>query len=119
YEQQQEELVKKLKQLKSDPKLMDEIDLDQDGKVSLEEWDIARKKIEMEVLNSSIKKVSEDHADILIGKPKQHGLFILSDKSEKELINKFSIVSKLCIIGGPIICCLGVLYLLCYFKINI
>ena len=47
-------------QLKSDSQKMEKIDLDKDGKISMEEWNLAVMKVEQGLLQEKISSIQTD-----------------------------------------------------------
>lgn len=100
-QQHNERLVKRLEELKKSPSKMTEIDLDKDGKISTEEWDLARNRIEQELLEEELKRYElSELADVVIGKGEVEKIFILSDHHPTELIDKLHWQSIWGIWGG-------------------
>ncbi|PIU41161.1 MAG: hypothetical protein COS99_07425 [Candidatus Omnitrophica bacterium CG07_land_8_20_14_0_80_42_15] len=97
-----EKLRERLVKLKKDPKGMAEIDLNKDGNISPEEWDLAVAKIETEILEEELKssEVTTSSPEIIIAKGEAEKIFILSDYSQKDLIGKLLWQSILGIYGG-------------------
>lgn len=97
-----EELLRRLQVLKSDPQRMKQIDVNQDSYVSNEEWDNAVKKIEEELLGELVKDTALDNAgDIKIARDDIETTFIISENSQKELLQKLSWECFACLYGGP------------------
>lgn len=96
-----EKLTRRLGELKSSPEKMKDVDLNKDGKISIEEWDRVVKKLEQEALEEVIKSTStENAADVIIGKGDVETMFMISDRSEKELVGRLWWESLLGIYGG-------------------
>lgn len=109
---QEQKLVQKLEELKNDSGKMKKIDLNQDGKISMEEWDIARKKIEQEILQETLKSCKNPElADVVVGKGEVEKIFIISDHSEKKLISSLAMEAGMGIFGGAVLA-LGTLFFL-------
>lgn len=97
-------LVERLNELKSSPAGMAEVDLNKDGVISPEEWDRAAAEIEQELLKESLKSGDgPESSDVIVGKGDTEKLFMISDKSQKELIKHLSFESALHIFGGAVL----------------
>jgi len=84
-----DEINKAIKAAKQDKEMMKRFDTNKDGKISEEEWNEARKYIENEVINKNLHKT--DIYISTIGRSKEDSIFIISDRSEKELTKRFFI----------------------------
>ena len=78
-----EEIAQALKAAKKDEYFYDKYDTDGDGKISQEEWDAARKKITQSVIERQINVNRRDFVEITKGT--ENKIFIISNKSEKEI----------------------------------
>ena len=113
----QKKLIKRLDELKSNAAKMKEIDINKDGKVSVEEWDGAVAKVEQELLEEELKGSSADNAtDVIITKGEMDDLFMISDHSEKELVKKLTWQSFLGIFGGAALSLVLLAYLVFRFQ---
>jgi len=106
-QEKKKRLMEKLRVLKTDQDRMKEYDLDHDGKISQEEWDLARKKVEEDVLLEDLNKGTHDM--VAIGEHSSGGLFYVSDKQEEWILKSMSwriplflILGIACISGGAI-----------------
>jgi hypothetical protein len=91
------ELIRRLEELKKDSQKMKEVDLNKDGTVSEEEWGSAVSNLEREVLQDTLKMSAGDSpADVIISRAEAENVFMISDRSEKELTRK---LSQQCILG--------------------
>ncbi|MBU0634362.1 MAG: E3 ubiquitin ligase family protein [Candidatus Omnitrophica bacterium] len=110
-------LIKKLQQLKNDPERMKEVDLNHDGEVSIEEWDLAVKKIEEKLLEEELKDADlENASDLMISFSEDEKLFLISDRSEKDLLKKLGWEAVLGIWGGAALTLAAFAYLLFRLK---
>lgn len=117
-EELKSQLMQRLKELKEDAKKLKEVDLDKDGSISMEEWDAAVAKIERQVLEEALNTAkSEDPADVIIAKGDVEEIFIISDHSEKELIQELSWQCLSGIYGGALLSLATLTYLLFRLKI--
>jgi len=112
-----ETLMNRLGQIKSDPKKMAQFDLNKDGQVDIEEWNIAVNKIEQELIEEELKDISQDElADVVITKGDIDDVFIISDYSQKDLIKKLSFQAFGGIFGGAALALFCLFILLAYFM---
>jgi len=112
-------LKKRIEELKKNPEKMKEIDLNKDGEISTEEWDLAVSKLEQELLEKILQNTTlEEHSDVIIGKGDVEKIFIISDRSEKELVKKLLIQSLLGIYGGIILSLFSLWWILMELGIN-
>lgn len=111
------ELLKRLDELKGSPERMKVVDTNKDGNISMEEWDVAVEKVEQEVVTQAIKNSSvNDPLDVFIAKGKHEKIFIISDQSEREVIQKLSWETVLSIFGGAALSLATLAYLLFRLK---
>ena len=110
-------LYKRLGEVKKDPEKMKAIDTDGDGKISMEEWDIAVKNVEKDLIEEQLESSdSHEHSDIVISYNKNSDIFIISDHSQQTLLKKMFWGVILQIWGGAILAVLGVLVMVTTFK---
>lgn len=88
-----EEVQTALRDLKHDPQRLKEFDLDGDGKICVDEWDIARAQLEEQVYHqrmiarSQQRRRQEDH--VVIGHQPGRPLIIAETHSETHLTGKY------------------------------
>ncbi len=100
----QENLLKRLNELKNDPNFMKEIDQDKDGNISQQEWGAAVTKVEEEVLQKELEENRKnDTTDVIISKVSKDKTFIISDQSQKDLQHKLGMQATLGVFGGGIL----------------
>lgn len=105
--------VEKLRILKMDKNRLKKYDVNQDGQISQEEWDIARKDIEEELLVEQLaSKRNKDH--VAIDEHPSGGLFYISDKREEGILRSMSWEIPLFLILGIAGIIGAVFYLLKY-----
>jgi hypothetical protein len=113
-----EKLMKRISELKDDSAGMAEVDLDKDGKISSEEWDMAVAKIEQKLLEEELKFCqADDLANVAISKGDEEETFIISNYSQKDLIKKLFWQSFSGVFGGAVLSLAALAYLL--FRFNI
>ncbi|MBN1824086.1 MAG: hypothetical protein JW803_07190 [Endomicrobiales bacterium] len=97
-------LIAKIKKVKSDKQKMKTFDTNEDGIISAEEWDHARERIEEEFLKEELERPQEmDVDDIVISKGAHDPVFLISDRSEKDVLGKLSLMCYGAVGGGFII----------------
>ncbi|MCX7926919.1 MAG: E3 ubiquitin ligase family protein [Candidatus Omnitrophica bacterium] len=97
-------LIQRLEELKSDPQWIKQIDTNQDGYISQEEWDKAVAQIESELLSSAIKDSSLDNASgIKICKANSEEVFIIGTENQHLIIKNFSWDMLKYLLGGPLL----------------
>ena len=104
-----EKTANRLEELKQDPQRLSEFDLNKDGEISKEEWNFAVKKIEQNILEEELESNSiDDLADVVITQGDTEKIFILSDRSQKDLVSKLHWQTLLGIFGGAILALIAV-----------
>jgi len=94
-------LQQRLDAIKNDPAMMKEIDTNQDGEISAEEWDVAQRKTEAKLLEEEIAEGSPSElADVVIARGDRDKIFIISDQNQDKLIRKLFWQSVGGIYGG-------------------
>lgn len=107
------ELMRRIEELKEDPQKMNEVDLDKDGQISMEEWDLAVAEVERTLLQETLKNATaEDPTDVIIGEGEVETVFMISDQSEKELAQRLCNESLIGIYGGAGLSLVTLAYLL-------
>ena len=114
----QAKVYRRLEELKSQPGAVDEADLDKDGTISQEEWGLFTKRIEQKVLEEEIACGQQPINDVVIGKSGKE-VFILSDKSQKDLTKALAWQAFGGIWGGAILATAMLAYLIWRFSIGV
>ncbi|MEE8558817.1 MAG: GIDE domain-containing protein [Myxococcota bacterium] len=83
-----------LREVKASPEAMDAIDRDGDGRISDQEWDTARRSAASQARSEGVT----DRVVVAKGGPRD--LFLLSDRSERELVRRLHWTTGLCVFGG-------------------
>lgn len=108
------ELYNRIEQLKNSPAEIKKIDKNQDGEISMDEWGRAVQNIEMDLLEElkNIERPAE--TNVVIARGQEERVFIISEKSEKDLARSlFSRAVPEIIVGALLsIVCLTFLYFL-------
>jgi len=108
-----EKLFGRLEKLKSSPVDMAKFDLNKDGEVSIEEWDMAVAKIEQELLEEVVRgHALEEHSDVIVGRGEEEKVFIISDYSQKILTRRLLFEFIGCVCGGVIFALMGLFCML-------
>ena len=111
-------LMERLGQLKNNKVKMAEVDLNKDGNISAQEWDLAVAKVEENLLEEELKNSRPDElADIVITKGDTEKLFMISDHGQKELTKRLSWQAFSGVFGGGVLTIVMLWYLL--FRLNI
>ena len=104
YEEKRRSLQKRLDEIKNNPKKMAEIDLNRDGKISDEEWQIAVDKAEQEIIEGQLQQSSTKNEEgVVITQGETEKMFMISNHSQKDLVNKLFWQSLLGIYGGALL----------------
>lgn len=108
-------LNERLRELKTKPEEMKKFDTDGDGTVSVFEWEQVVAKMKEEMLEEQLKQPEQaQETNFVIDKGQEETIFIISEKSEKELLERLNWQSPAEIIGGAIVACFCI-----YFLINL
>lgn len=111
-------LTQRLEELKSNQEKMALVDTDNDGVVTHQEWDAAVSLVEQELLTQEMKNGQiNEHIDVVVGRSEQEKVCIISDQSQKDLIEDFGWKSFLKVFGGAALSLLMLAYLLFRFRI--
>jgi len=88
-EEKKKAFIERLRSIKKDRKRMKKYDLNHDGVISEDEWELARKDVEEELMRESLsEKQKEDKT--AIGEHPIGGFFYITDKQEKTIIKSFA-----------------------------
>jgi len=94
-------LIFRLEALKQDSKKMAEVDIDKDGKISTEEWDAAVKKTEQGLLEEELKAAPiQGQLDAVVSKGSSKEVFIISNYSQKDLVQNLTWQAVSGVFGG-------------------
>ncbi|MEK6563635.1 MAG: GIDE domain-containing protein [Candidatus Omnitrophota bacterium] len=109
-----DKLHQRIMELKSNQEKMKAIDENKDGAVDGQEWSWAVAKLEQELLEEEAKSASqrEEHADVIIGQGSEATTFIISDHSQKELIQTLNWEVIGGVFGGVVLTLVSMAYLL-------
>lgn len=94
WREQMERVSERLRDVKADPDAMQRLDTDADGRVSEDEWQFAHSDAVAEVRGEGV----EDRVAIARGNAGE--LFVISDRSEKNLVRRLQLESAGGVFGG-------------------
>ncbi|HNV23471.1 MAG TPA: hypothetical protein PKH98_01120, partial [Candidatus Omnitrophota bacterium] len=117
FNRRKEKLVSRIASLKNNPQAMAQVDSNQDGTISVSEWNAAVSRIEEDLLQEEINQMSlEEQSQLIIHKGDKNEVFIISDCSQKDLVSRLSWQALGGVFGGALLA-LGMLgYLLMRFN---
>jgi hypothetical protein len=105
------EINRALKEARQDKKMMlERFDTTGDGTISQEEWDSARKILEKEIMDKLLSP--KDESIITIERGKDKPIFIISNKSEEELVKEHYFQTILIFAAGIVVTIFAVLRIL-------
>ncbi len=118
-QEQQNKLRQLLEEVKKDKDLMLQFDLNKDGEISQEEWDLAVTGLEHKLLEDLAQKASthQEQTDIVIAFNPNSRIFMISDRGQKELLTKLNWQCGLGIYGGAAGVIIGLLILVLRFNL--
>ena len=93
------EILNRLRELKKSPEKLAAFDLNRDGRVDTEEWERARAAVELEILAEKLKSPPAEE-QVFIGRGDPEELFLVSDRSERDLLRSLQARALLGILGG-------------------
>lgn len=94
-------LIFRLEALKQNSEKMAGVDVDKDGKISVEEWDAAVKKAEQDLLEEELKAAPlQGQLDAVVSKGNSKEVFIISNYSQKLLIQNLTWQAISGVFGG-------------------
>ena len=111
FSRRREELLERLRELKSSPDRLAAYDLDGNGKIDMKEWEQARQDVEHRLMEESLHE-TEDPDDVFIGRGEQGQPFIVSSKSEKALVRRLRTRAVLCIASGVLAAAVSLYFIL-------
>ncbi|BBB32348.1 hypothetical protein TTHT_0782 [Thermotomaculum hydrothermale] len=97
-----------LSEIKKDKEKMKKFDLDGNGVIDFEEWEIAQKKLRDEFLE--YKQLKGQAADLLIDYDRNNGIFVISNEKERSILKRLKIALPLYFIGS-LVCLVLTLWL--------
>jgi len=116
-ETHKKKLIFRLEALKQDSEKMAGVDIDKDGKISAEEWDAAVKKTEQALLEEELKAAPlQGQLDAVISRGNSKEVFIISNYSQKSLIENLTWQAIFGVFGGAALSILMLGCLLSRFR---
>lgn len=107
-----EKLLKRLQEIKNNPESIREADSNNDGMISRQEWDAVTAKIERELIQQEIaSNTQNDLTDVVINKGDTGQVFIISDRSQSEILKSFSWQCFGGVFGGAALSVAALVYL--------
>jgi hypothetical protein len=105
WRERMELVTEKLREIKADPEKLQRFDTDGDGRISEDEWQSAHSQAVAEVRGEAV-------ADrIVIAKGSSDKMFLISDRSERELVSRLRLQSAASVVGGGAGFIAGVVFL--------
>ncbi|MGE5197861.1 MAG: GIDE domain-containing protein [Deltaproteobacteria bacterium] len=113
-----EKLIRRLEELKGNREEMAKVDTNRDGEVSFEEWDLAVAKIEQELLEEELMPgQQQEKAEVIVTKGSKEEVFIISDYSQKDLLQRLGWRAAGGVFGGAALSLAMLWYLL--FRLSV
>ncbi len=105
-------IAERLRQLKADRDRIKEFDRDGDGTINADEWELARARVEQDVLREELATPVDTADDFVIARDSVNGVMIISDKSEKDLARRYGwSAAGLFVLGAGLVAWMGALLL--------
>ena len=111
YEQKMNKLNQVLREVKADPGAMRELDTNEDGEVDGYEWEHARDLAWERI------RAEETPNRVVVAQGKPGDLFLISDRSEHDLVRRLRWETALYVFGGGAAFVAGTTYLLMWFGL--
>jgi hypothetical protein len=96
---EQAEILTRLRELKQSPEKLAAFDLNRDGRIDSEEWERARAEAEREILAEKLRSPAVEE-QVFVGRGDADELFLVSDRSERELLRNLRVRALLGVLGG-------------------
>jgi len=103
-------LTERLSQLKHDPARLARYDVNHDGTVSVEEWDVARQDVESEV-NSEL---AGERRELVLARGDNY--FVIADESQARLLGEMGRKALAGIFLGPLLAAVGLVVMMAAAK---
>jgi hypothetical protein len=94
------QLRQRLRALKADPERLRTFDTDGDGHIDEDEWAAAVEAVELELSEARLADAREEAHTAVIGRGGEGDLFLISDRSENELLRALTLRAWAGILGG-------------------
>ena len=103
----------KLRDLKKDSVRLMKYDLNMDGKIDEQEWELARREMEQEALADVLMEQKDSGPQVVVGRARHSRLpFVVAEDQEPELARSFIWKSRLWTAACVVLVLIGVLSLL-------
>ena len=113
-----EKVEARLLELKQNPVKITEADLDKNGEISMEEWNRAKDRIERETLEEIARSPQQSELDdVVVARGETEKIFIISDRSEKDLTLSLTVQSFAGIFGGTVVALAGIIFVLIRLRL--
>ncbi len=93
-------VAQKLREIKEDKERMKQFDLNGDGRIDCEEWELARQHAEQDLLKEELQRPQQMDDDVVITRDSGHNIMIISEKSEKDVIMQKGLGSFFATLAG-------------------
>jgi hypothetical protein len=110
-EKRRDRMNELLRAVKEDPEAMHALDTDGDGRVDDLEWDQARREVSGQVRAEGIRD------RVVVAKGSARDLFLISDRSERDLVKRLRWETALYVFGGGAAFVAGTAYLIYWFDL--
>ncbi|MCU0607302.1 MAG: hypothetical protein MUF78_07775 [Candidatus Edwardsbacteria bacterium] len=105
-------IAERLRAIKADRDQLKTFDRDGDGRVSADEWEQARQRVEQDVLREELDHPADTSDDFVITRDQANGVMIVSDTSEKDLARRYGWqAAGLFVLGAGLVSWMGALLL--------
>ncbi len=111
HRQRAERVGEILKEVKQDPEAMKTLDVDGDGRVDWVEWESAR---DMALARVRAEGIPDR---VVVGRGSSSDLFLISDRSEEDLVSRLKLETFGCVFGGGAAFVAGTAYLVHTFVL--
>jgi hypothetical protein len=93
-------VAEKLREFKENKGKMKQFDLNGDGKIDCEEWELARQHAEQDLLKEELQRPQQAEDDVVITRDPGHNIMIISEKSEKEVVMHRGVGAVMSLLAG-------------------
>ncbi|MBI4727471.1 hypothetical protein HY768_09700 [candidate division TA06 bacterium] len=100
FEDHKFKVAEKLKAIKEDKERLKKFDLDGDGQIDCDEWEMARQQAEQDLLKEQLEKPQQVEDDVVITRDPSNNIMIISDQDERQVIKNKKICATLSFASG-------------------
>ncbi|MDO9391765.1 MAG: GIDE domain-containing protein [bacterium] len=93
-------VAEKLKAIKEDKERLKKFDLDGNGQIDCDEWEMARQQAEQDLLKEQLEKPQQMEDDVVISRDPSNNIMIISDQDERQVIKNKTIQAGLSFVSG-------------------